>query len=330
VSNDATTTQSPIIQPPIIQPPIIQLLATAEPPIGEAAYSANFKLVLTNYNLPVNLTLRAGADTTPTEFLAKLNDMLQAMLGANWSIKEATLTANQDIQEASAYIVGRSSAGVRIVHLFHPPLEKRTGYVYEELLHLLPFRLRGDEPEYPVAGVNPQLPRDEQYLNRLPGTFQFIRTAQPAKDGGMAAKRYTRVYFVPAAMQLELENQEAFNVAATTSDTEVSTAASPAAAPAATQSHTDNTHALKNLRMLFGNVFGQADVDETLAYFTRKYLMALRETNKGTGGPSIEVHEDVSKLNAAQLTHMYNVVGNQPGKYQEDWNRVRNPIAHAH
>ena len=191
----------------------------------EARYSANFRLVRSD-NLPVNLTYRAD-EGTPEEFTSGLGDFINGMLASGWRTREASLAPNQDIQEASAYIVGRTSQGSIVVHLFKPPLEKRTGYCYEEQLDKLPFKLTGEETEFPIAGTNPQLPRDEKYLVRLPATFQFIRTAQPAKDGAMAAKRYTQVYYVPASMQTDDTAHDGKPAQPATGSTSPSTPATP-------------------------------------------------------------------------------------------------------
>ncbi|MFO7635179.1 MAG: hypothetical protein R6W76_21725 [Caldilinea sp.] len=289
-------------------------------PMSEAAFSANFRLVLANCNLPVNLTLRGDETTTSDEFVAKLNELIHFMLSGGWNAREASLGPNQDIQEASAYIVGRSSNGARIVHLFKPPLEKRTGYVYEEMLDKLPFKLTGKETAYPVPGVNPQLPRDEQYLIRLPGTFQFIRTAQPAKDGGMAAKRYTAVYFVPASMQLELQTEEQqqpptgdagdSHPDADNIETEVIYPHGNQALATAQQ--------LAELKQLFVNLFGPADADEAARYIVHKYTTALHQHDSQT-----PAHADPARLTSAQLTYVFQTVGNNAGRYQEQWNAMK-------
>jgi hypothetical protein len=301
--------------------------------VEEAAFSANFRLVMAANNLPVNLTIRAGEDADPEAFAATVAGAINHMLANGWNTREASLGPNQDIQEASAYIVGRSSQGARVVHLFKPPLEKRTGYVYEEAFDKLPFRLTGQEVEYPAPGANPQIPRDEKYLVRLPGTFQFIRTAQPAKDGAMAAKRYTAVYFVPASMQLELQGasddahgRPVATAVSNTTDTE--TIYVPAAGPAPTPPTPDPPkppppsqaaqRQLHELNTLFQTMFGPADATEALRYITHKYTSAAARQN-----PGALVTEDPAQLTQAQLTYVFQTVGDNPARYKQDWHNMK-------
>jgi hypothetical protein len=315
--------------------------------VEEATFSANFKLVMAANNLPVNLTIRAGEDSDPETFAATVASTINHMLANGWNTREASLGPNQDIQEASAYIVGRSGQGVRVVHLFKPPLEKRTGYVYEEMLDKLPFRLTDQETEYPTPGVNPQLPRDERYLVRLPGTFQFIRTAQAAKDGAMAAKRYTAVYFVPASMQLELQGQNddahgkptnaataatTANITAPAATTDTETIYVPAAGPAPTPPFPNPPtppapppppnptvrQALNELNTLFTNLFGPAEAGEALRYITHKYTSAVAAQN-----PGAPITEDPAQLTHAQITYIFQTVGNNPARYKQDWHNMK-------
>src|SRR5690606_32267571 len=273
----------------------------------EARYSANFRLVRSD-NLPVNLTFRAD-EGTAEEFAANLGDFINGMLASGWRTREASLAPNQDIQEASAYIVGRTSNGDLVVHLFKPPLEKRTGYCYQEQLDKLPFKLTGSEPEFPIAGTNPTLPGAAKYLVHLPATFQFIRTEQGSgKEGGRAPKRYTEVYYVPASMQSDDGHegkaaQPATGTQPTTSgappatgtSTQPTTGAPPAtgtstqpttgAPPPAATNGTKPAHdesaaiatqqSLDSLGSLCLTHFGDRDAREAGAFITRRYLTAL-------------------------------------------------------
>ena len=300
----------------------------------EARYSANFRLVRSD-NLPVNLTFRAD-EGTAEEFAANLGDFINGMLASGWRTREASLGPNQDIQEASAYIVGRTSQGSIVVHLFKPPLEKRTGYCYEEQLDKLPFKLTGSELEFPIAGTNPTLPSAEKYLVRLPATFQFIRTAQPAKDGGMAAKRYTQVYYVPASMQTD-DSHDGRPVQPAAGKTEPTTSTPPVATtngappntttngtPPSTTNGTkpapDESAAIATQQSLdaLGSLclthFGDSDAREAGAFITKRYLTALAAKVAGT-----TVHEDPAQLTEAQIAIIIKALVDDPEKYKKIW-----------
>ena len=299
----------------------------------EARYSANFRLVRSD-NLPVNLTFRAD-EGTAEEFAANLGDFINGMLASGWRTREASLAPNQDIQEASAYIVGRTSNGDLVVHLFKPPLEKRTGYCYQEQLDKLPFKLTGSEPEFPLAGVNPQLPRDAKYLVHLPATFQFIRTAQPAKEGAIAAKRFTEVYYVPATMQTD-DGHEGRPAQPPAGKTEPTTSTPPVAttngappntttngtAPSTngTKPAPDESAAIATQQSLdaLGSLclthFGDSDAREAGAFITRRYLTALAAKVAGT-----VVHEDPAQLTEAQIAIIIKALVDDPEKYKKIW-----------
>ena len=297
----------------------------------EARYSANFRLVRSD-NLPVNLTFRAD-EGTAEEFAANLGDFINGMLANGWRTREASLAPNQDIQEAAAYIIGRTSNGDLVVHLFKPPLEKRTGYCYQEQLDKLPFKLTGSEPEFPLAGVNPQLPRDEKYLVRLPATFQFIRTEQGSgKDGGRAPKRYTEVYYVPASMQTDDTHEGKLaqppagktepGAPSTTNGTAPSAnGAQPGAPstngtkPAPDESATIATQqSLDTLGSLCLTHFGDSDAREAGAFITKRYLTALAAKVAGT-----TVHEDPAQLTEAQIAIIIKALVDDPERYKKIW-----------
>ena len=293
----------------------------------EARYSANFRLVRSD-NLPVNLTYRAD-EGTAEEFAANLGNFINGMLANGWRTREASLGPNQDIQEASAYIVGRTSQGSIVVHFFKPPLEKRTGYCYQEQLDKLEkaFKLTGEEPEFPLAGVNPQLPRDEKYLVRLPATFQFIRTAQPAKEGAIAAKRFTEVYYVPATMQTD-DGHEGRPAQPPAGKTEPTTSTPPVATTNGTVASTTNgtkptpdesaaiatQQSLDTLGTLCLTHFGDSDAREAGAFITKRYLTALAAKVPGTA-----VHEDPAQLTEAQIAIIIKALVDDPEKYKKIW-----------
>ena len=293
----------------------------------EARYSANFRLVRSD-NLPVNLTFRAD-EGTAEEFAANLGDFINGMLASGWRTREASLAPNQDIQEAAAYIIGRTSNGDLIVHLFKPPLERRTGYCYQEQLDKLPFKLTGSEPEFPLAGVNPQLPRDSKYLVHLPATFQFIRTEQGSgKDGGRAPKRYTEVYYVPASMQAD-DSHEGKPASPATGQTQPTTSTAPVAttngAPPATNTNgtkpaPDESAAIATQQSLdaLGSLclthFGDSDAREAGAFITKRYLTALAAKVAGT-----VVHENPAQLTEAQIGIIIKALVDDPEKYKKIW-----------
>ena len=296
----------------------------------EARYSANFRLVRSD-NLPVNLTFRAD-EGTAEEFAANLGDFINGMLASGWRTREASLAPNQDIQEASAYIVGRTSNGDLVVHLFKPPLEKRTGYCYQEQLDKLPFKLTGSEPEFPIAGTNPTLPGAAKYLVHLPATFQFIRTEQGSgKDGGRAPKRYTEVYYVPASMQADdgHEGKPAQPAAGSTSPSTPATTngtapttngAPPPAGTNGTKPAPDESAAIATQQSLdtLGSLclthFGDSDAREAGAFITRRYLTALAAKVAGA-----VVHEDPAKLTEAQIAIIIKALVDDPEKYKKIW-----------
>ena len=290
----------------------------------EARYSANFRLVRSD-NLPVNLTFRAD-EGTAEEFAANLGDFINGMLASGWRTREASLAPNQDIQEASAYIVGRTSNGDLVVHLFKPPLEKRTGYCYQEQLDKLPFKLTGSEPEFPIAGTNPTLPGAAKYLVHLPATFQFIRTEQGSgKDGGRAPKRYTEVYYVPASMQADdgHEGKPATQASApppVTTPPAATNGASPPAGANGTKPAPDESAAIATQQSLdaLGSLclthFGDSDAREAGAFITRRYLTALAAKVAGT-----VVHEDPAQLTEAQIAIIIKALVDDPEKYKKIW-----------
>ncbi|MCO5243906.1 MAG: hypothetical protein M9927_08770 [Anaerolineae bacterium] len=290
----------------------------------EARYSANFRLVRSD-NLPVNLTFRAD-EGTAEEFAANLGDFINGMLASGWRTREASLAPNQDIQEAAAYIVGRTSNGDLVVHLFKPPLEKRTGYCYQEQLDKLPFKLTGSEPEFPIAGTNPTLPGAAKYLVHLPATFQFIRTEQGSgKDGGRAPKRYTEVYYVPASMQADdgHEGKPATQASApppVTTPPAATNGASPPAGANGTKPAPDESAAIATQQSLdaLGSLclthFGDSDAREAGAFITKRYLTALAAKVTGT-----TVHEDPAQLTEAQIAIIIKALVDDPEKYKKIW-----------
>lgn len=251
----------------------------------EAGLSANVRMIRSD-NLPVNVTFRRPDGYPIAAFIQELNDLIDGMLSAGWRTKEASLRPDEDIQEANAYVMGWTKTGSRVCNLMKTGLKQRTGYVYEENFDQLPFDIDPNAPAIGMRGINPELPRDDGLVVHLPGTFQFIRRTKEANNGGMAAKRWAGVYYVPASFQ---------------------------------KSETDpHEEALATLAKVCKEIFGETDAEEAGRYITRKYTLAAIG-NQETG--VTEAHEDPTRLTAKQIAAVVGRLVQTPDKYKTDWER---------